>query len=170
MTGAERGDLAERMIPLAAELAAAVTAEDAAAVEAALAATGWDVQALAGLAVVLAAGYQPPKTCRNCGEERRRRASRKGYVGGRDLCGTCYSRARLAGFPEDVPPPMPARERQAASVAARIEDAADRRERFAVLRGRGWTVAEAGGELWVSQRTAERYEAWYQAQREAVAA
>ena len=41
---------------------------------------------------------------------------------------------------------------------------AERREEYARLRDQGWTPAEAAEDMWVSVRTAGRYERAYQAQ------
>ena len=110
---------------------------------------------------------EPGPRCVNpeCRKPRKRRTGQPGYEGGRDYCRSCYDRARDAGFPAVVPAQRRAGDGLAARLREQDELAAERRERFAWLRDDGWSVAECREDLWVSQRTAERYERWYLAQR-----
>ena len=120
MTGAQRGDLAERMIP--------------------------------------------PARCVNpkCGKVRQPTRWRT-VEGARGLCRACHTRWAKAGYPgtpeTGVPDPKPLGGEHLAMQ--------ERREQYGWLRDRGWSLGDAREELWVAQRTAERYERWYQAQREA---
>ena len=144
------GDAAEEAItPKAADLRRAVADRDRDAVAAIL--TSLPVGELYALAVVLAHDAGAPKTCRNCGKNRRRRSTREGWEGGRDYCQSCYDRARKAGFPEVLPEALP-------SGVRRVR--ADRREQFAWQRDNGWSVSEAAYDVGIDARTAARYEEW----------
>ena len=94
--------------------------------------------------------------CRNpdCRKPLHRRNGRQ--EGSWDYCWGCYHRWDRAGRPATVPPPQPR--------GGDMTGGAERREEYARLRDQGWTPAEAAEDMWVSVRTAGRYERAYQAQ------
>jgi hypothetical protein len=113
------------------------------------------------LLLVLALTRSLPRLCSNCGNFRDRRPD-GGWEGGRDLCGTCYSRARRAGFPQEIPPPSraPATSELTAARSARMEQ---RMARFAVLRSRGIGPHGAAARVGVTGHgTVRKYERAYQ--------
>jgi hypothetical protein len=100
--------------------------------------------------------------CRNprCGKSRRKLDNGR-TEGSRGLCLACVTRWRRANCPAEVPDPIPA--------ALRIGplDAAQRREEYASLRDRGFTMREARQAVWVAERAGQRYErAWRQSKQD----
>jgi hypothetical protein len=127
--------------------------------EAAVTASRADVRLLL---LVLALTRPLPRLCSNCGKPRQRRQD-GGYEGGRDLCGTCYCRARRAGFPQEIPPPgrVPPASALTAARSARMEQ---RMARFAVLRSLGTGPHGAAARVGVrGHGTVRKYERAYQA-------
>jgi hypothetical protein len=113
------------------------------------------------LLLVLALTRSLPRLCANCGKPRQRREG-GGWEGGRDLCGTCYCRARRAGFPQDIPPPgrAPATSELTAARSVRMRQ---RMARFAVLRSRGIGPHAAAARVGVrGHGTVRKYERAYQ--------
>ena len=111
--------------------------------------------------LVLALTRSLPRWCSNCGKSRERRPD-GGWEGGRDLCGTCYSRARRAGFPQQIPPASraPATSELTAARSARMEQ---RMARFAVLRSRGIGPHSAAARVGVTGHgTVRKYERAFQ--------
>jgi hypothetical protein len=123
---------------------------------------------LRGVVMALRAALVPaPPVCRSCGRQRKRRAG-GGWEGGRDLCGACYHRARDAGFPAVVPPPVPPGEITAAGGAATQARRAERFTAYCVLRSRRvlphWAAQRVG--LGPGYKAALQYEREYQAARQ----
>jgi hypothetical protein len=126
---------------------------------------------LRGAVMALRAALVPaPPVCRSCGRQRKRRAG-GGWEGGRDLCGACYGRARNAGFPAAVPPPVPL----AGAIEAAREAMRARREArllaYCSLRSRGVLPRSAARRvgLGAGYRAARQYEREYQEQRQVAA-
>jgi hypothetical protein len=113
------------------------------------------------LLLVLALTRSLPRLCANCGRSRERRPA-GGWEGGRGLCGTCYSRARRAGFPQQIPPASraPATSELTAARSARMQQ---RMARFAALRSQNIGPHAAAARVGVrGHGTVRKYERAYQ--------